>query len=62
MLAVWQHTFAKFLQAIWQQPIAKTLLAILATSYPLNRNNRVSILAFIRLEGVNNVSHMFHLF
>jgi hypothetical protein len=41
-LAIWQHTFAEFLRVIWQQPIAKHLLAILVTSYCLNRNNRVS--------------------
>jgi hypothetical protein len=59
MLAIWRHTFAKFSRAIWQQLIAKHLLVILATSYRLNRNDRVSIVAFIRLEGVNYVfSHV----
>jgi hypothetical protein len=43
-------------------PIAKHLFAILATSYCLNRNDRVSIIAFFRLEGVNYVSHMFSYF
>jgi hypothetical protein len=59
---IWQHTFAKFLRAIWGQPIAQYLLVILGTSYHLNSNNRVNIVAFIRLEGVNCVSHMFLLF
>jgi hypothetical protein len=48
---------AKRLLAILQQPIAKHKLAILATSYCLNRNNRVSSL--VGLGGVNIVfSHV----
>ncbi len=42
MLAIWLCLIAKCLLVIWQQPIAKHMLAILATSYCLNRNNRVS--------------------
>ncbi len=41
-LAIWRHPIAKCTLAIWQQPIAKHSLVILATSYCLNRNNRVS--------------------
>jgi hypothetical protein len=41
-LAIWQQAIAKCMLVIWQQPIAKHSLAILATSYCLNRNNRVS--------------------
>jgi hypothetical protein len=36
---IWLCRIAKRLLAILQQPIAKLLLAILATSYCLNRNN-----------------------
>jgi hypothetical protein len=39
---IWRHPIAKCTVAIWQQPIAKHSLAVLATSYCLNRNNRVS--------------------
>jgi hypothetical protein len=39
---MWLCLIAKCSLAIWRQPIAKHLLAILATSYCLNRNNRVS--------------------
>jgi hypothetical protein len=41
--AIWQHRIAKHTLAIWRHPlIAKYMLAILATSYCLNRNDRVS--------------------
>ena len=39
---IWLYFIAKCLLAILQQPIAKHTMAILATSYRLNRNNRVS--------------------
>jgi hypothetical protein len=39
---MWLCLIAKCLLAIWQQPIAKHMLAILVTSYRLNRNDRVS--------------------
>jgi hypothetical protein len=56
-MAIWLYLIAKCTLAIWRQPITKYMLAILATSYHLNRNNRVS--SFIRLEGVNYVfSHV----
>jgi hypothetical protein len=42
LLAIWLSLIAKCLLAIWRQPIAKHMLAISATSYCLNRNNRVS--------------------
>ncbi len=42
MLAIWLYLITKCLLAILRQPIAKHMLAILATSYCLNRNNRVS--------------------
>ncbi len=42
MLVIWLCSIAKRLLAILQQPIAKHMLAILATSYCLNRNDRVS--------------------
>jgi hypothetical protein len=41
-LAIWQHAIAKHMLAIWRLSIAKYLLGILATSYRLNRNDRVS--------------------
>jgi hypothetical protein len=41
-LAIWGYLIAKCTWAIWRHPIAKHTLAILATSYHLNRNNRVS--------------------
>ncbi len=41
-LAIWWHPIAKCTLAIWQQPIAKHPWAISATSYCLNRNDRVS--------------------
>ncbi len=41
-MAIWLCLIAKCLLAIWQQSIAKHMLAILATSYCLNRNDRVS--------------------
>jgi hypothetical protein len=47
-LAIWRHPIAKCTLAIWQ-PIAKHSLAILATSYCLNRNNRVS--SFYKTRG-----------
>ncbi len=49
MLAIWRHTIAKCTLAIWQQPIAKHSLAILATSYCLKRNDRVS--SFYKTRG-----------
>ncbi len=42
MLGIWRFFIAKCMRAIWPHPIAKHTLAILATSYCLNRNNRVS--------------------
>jgi hypothetical protein len=54
---IWLCCIAKRLLAILRQPIAKHMLTILATSYRLNRNDRV--VAFIELGGVNNVfSHV----
>jgi hypothetical protein len=41
-LAIWRHTIAKCTLEIWRQPIAKHSLAIFATSYCLNRNDRLS--------------------
>jgi hypothetical protein len=41
-LTIWQHAIAKCMLAIWRLSIAKYLLGISATSYRLNRNNRVS--------------------
>ncbi len=41
-LPVWRYFIAKWVMAIWQHPIAKHMLAILATSHCLNRNDRVS--------------------
>jgi hypothetical protein len=41
-MAIWQHPIAKCTLTICRQPIPKHSLAILATSYCLNRNNRVS--------------------
>jgi hypothetical protein len=48
-LAIWRYFAAKCTQAIWRHPIAKHTLAILATSYCLNRNNRVS--SFYKTRG-----------
>jgi hypothetical protein len=59
-LAIWHYFIAKCTPAIWRHPIAKHTLVILATSYPLKRNDRVS--GFFGLEGVNYVCHMFLLF
>jgi hypothetical protein len=42
LLAIWLYLVAQCLLAIWWQLITKHMLAILATSYCLNRNNRVS--------------------
>ncbi len=42
LLAIWRYFVAKCTLLIWQHPIAKHMLAILATSYCLNRNDRVS--------------------
>ncbi len=42
MLVIWLCFIAKCSLAIWQQPTAKHMLSILATSYCLNRNDRVS--------------------
>jgi hypothetical protein len=42
MLVIWQQAIAKCMLVIWRQPIAKHELAILATSYCLNINDRVS--------------------
>jgi hypothetical protein len=54
---IWLCLVAKLLLAILRQPIAKHMLAILATSYHLSGNDRVS--SFIGLGGVNNVfSHV----
>ena len=56
MLATWRWTIAKCSQAFIT--IAKHWLAILATSYRLNRIDRV-LVAFTGLEGVNSVfSHV----
>jgi hypothetical protein len=41
-MAIWQQEIAKCMLAIRQLPIAKLSLAILATSYRLNRNDRFS--------------------
>jgi hypothetical protein len=41
-LAIWHYYIAKCTLAIWQHPIAKHTLAILATSYCLYKNDRVS--------------------
>ncbi len=57
LLAIWLYFIAKCTLAIWRQPNAKHMLAILATSYCLNRNDE--LVAFIGLEGVNYVfSHV----
>jgi hypothetical protein len=57
LLAIWCYFTAKCTRGIWQHPVAKHMPAILAISYCLNRNNKVS--SFIRLEGVNYVfSHV----
>ncbi len=42
LLAIRLDLIAKCMLAIWQHPIAKHTLAIVATSYCLNRNNRDS--------------------
>jgi hypothetical protein len=42
LLVIWLCLIAKCSLAILRQPIAKHMLAILATSYRLNRNDRVS--------------------
>jgi hypothetical protein len=42
LLAIWCSFIAKCTLATWRQPIAKHTLAILAASYRLNRNDRVS--------------------
>jgi hypothetical protein len=49
LLAIWRYFIAKCLRAIWQHPIPKHTLAILATSYCLNRNNRNS--SFYKTRG-----------
>ncbi len=49
MLAIWWHQIAKCTLAIWRQPIANHALAILATSYCLNRNDGVS--SFYKTRG-----------
>jgi hypothetical protein len=41
-MAIWQSYIAKYLLAIWHYFIVKCTLAILAASYCLNRNDRVS--------------------
>ncbi len=41
-LTIWLHLIATCSLAILQQPTTKHTLAILATSYHVNRNNRVS--------------------
>ncbi len=45
---IWLCRIAKRSLAILQQPIAKLMLEILATSYRLNRNDRVSSFYWIR--------------
>jgi hypothetical protein len=47
-LAIWRYFIAKCMLVIWRHPIAKHTLAILATSYCLNRNNRVSSFCWTR--------------
>ena len=47
-LVIWLCRIVKRLLAILRQPIAKLMLEILATSYCLNRNNRVSSFYWIR--------------
>ncbi len=42
LLAIWHDFIAKCMLAIWRHPFVKHTLVILATSYCLNRNNRVS--------------------
>ena len=42
LLAIRHYFIAKCMLATWRHPTAKHTLAILATSYYLNRNNRVS--------------------
>ncbi len=41
-MATWRHQIAKCTLVIWRQHIAKHSLVIMATSYCLNRNNRVN--------------------
>ena len=48
-LAIWRHPIAKCTLANWRQPIAKHSLAILATSYHINRNYRGS--SFYKTRG-----------
>ncbi len=48
LLAIWLCLIAKCSLVIWQQPIAKHMLTILANSYCLNRNNRVSSIYWTR--------------
>jgi hypothetical protein len=43
-MAIWLDLIAKCMLTIWQHPITKHTLAILATSYCLNRKDRVSSL------------------
>ncbi len=42
LMAIWHYFIAKCTRAIWWHLITKQTLAILATSYCLNRNDRVS--------------------
>jgi hypothetical protein len=48
-LAIWWHAIAECTLVIWRQLIAKHSLAILVTSYCLNRNDRVS--SFYKTRG-----------
>ncbi len=48
MVGIGRHQIAKWMLAIWRQPIAKHSLAIMATSYCLNRNNRISSFSWTR--------------
>ncbi len=64
---IWLCFIAKCLLAILQQPIAKHTLAILVTSYCLNRNDRVSSFYWTRgrkkcfLTCFSYFSHYFHI-
>jgi hypothetical protein len=42
LLAIWRYFIAKCMRVIWRHSTTKHRLAFLATSYCLNRNNRVS--------------------
>ncbi len=64
-LAIWRYFTAKCTLGTWRHPIAKHTLAIFATSYRLNRNNRGSSFYWTRgskllfLTCFSNFSHYF---